>query len=682
ALTVIRAFTLEKRENRRFGEYVDTHRVAGLKAGRLQAQFTPLVAVLVVMGTLLVLGVGGYVAAGYSFGLGFFTIPASTIDIGTLILFLNYLKMFYQPMRDLSKLTTLASNASSGAERIQEILDQAPEVLNVNVAYNGPQRLKGNITFENVVFGYIKDRPILKGISHSIPAGRKIALVGYSGSGKTTLVKMIPRFYEIGQGSVKIDGVDVSQYPLHILRQNISLVLQDSILFEGTIRENIEIGRPGATMEQIVDAARKANIHDMITKLPNGYDTAVREQGSNFSGGQRQRLSIARAILRDAPILILDEPTANLDVEAEAEVMHALNSLITGRTVITISHRLSTLGKVDEIIVMSEGHIVEKGTFKELKRLDGVFSKLLKDQNRSNADSDDDEGETLVVRSVHMKAVKTPIRKQEKVAMGSMQESITSQPTAITSTVSNTDIEKQETPVKQQEKVAVPSMRESITSQPTAVTTAVGNTSSADIGKQETHIMQPVPLEKARVAARKPYKVAMRSMQDSITSQSTIVTPSVNDKPPFNDDDSPTSVMTVVSPAITSITSKMTALIPALSREKGPVSHMEPPAGKRTGQPSGARVHIFMNGKFASEYKLEKLSITIGRYSKSDIQIPSSRVSRYHANLYWRDGAWVLEDADSLNGLTWQGCRVNQMALNNGDRIYLDPDIVLQYIEG
>ncbi len=311
ALTVIRAFTLEKRENTRFGTYVTNHRQAGLRAGKLQSQFTPLVAVLVVIGTILVVGVGGYVAAGNSFDLRIFTIQGSTIDVGTLILFLTYLKMLYQPMRDLSKLTTLTSSASSAAERIQEIFDQAPEVLETNTAYYGPQRLQGNIRFENVFFGYLEEQPVLKGVSLSIPAGRKVALVGSSGSGKTTLAKLIPRFYETLQGVAAIDDVALSQYPLQILRQNISLVLQDSVLFEGTIRENIEIGRPGATMEQVVAAAVQANIHDMISKLPEGYDTVVREGGNNFSAGQRQRLAISRAILRDTPILILDEPTAN-----------------------------------------------------------------------------------------------------------------------------------------------------------------------------------------------------------------------------------------------------------------------------------------------------------------------------------------------------------------------------------
>ena len=267
ALTVIRAFTLEKRENRRFGVHVGSHREAGLRAGRLQAQFTPLVAVLVVFGTISVIGIGGYVAAGNAFNFGFLTINASTIDVGTLILFLTYLKMLYQPMRDLSKLTTLASNASSGAERIQEILDQAPEVIETNVPYDGPQKLQGAITFENVVFGYSKDRNVLKGINLHIPAGRKVALVGYSGSGKTTLVKLIPRFYNVEQGALKIDDLANSLYPLQVLRQNVSVVLQDSVLFEGTIRENIEIGRPEATIEEVMEARTGTGRHGTVSSM-------------------------------------------------------------------------------------------------------------------------------------------------------------------------------------------------------------------------------------------------------------------------------------------------------------------------------------------------------------------------------------------------------------------------------
>jgi len=222
---------------------------------------------------------------------------------------------------------------------------------------------------------------------------------------------LIPRFYDIRHGTLKIDGVDHRMYPLHVLRQNVSVVLQDSVLFEGTVRENLEIGRPGAPLDDIVAAAKKANIHDVILSLPQGYETVVREQGSNFSAGQRQRLAIARAILRDSPILILDEPTANLDVEAEAEVMHALQTLIVGRTVLMISHRLSTLGQVDEIIVLHKGRIAEHGTYKELKAAGGAFAYLLAEQNRYNIVTVDrrEERGRRVVR--HVRQTLRPVRR-------------------------------------------------------------------------------------------------------------------------------------------------------------------------------------------------------------------------------------------------------------------------------
>ncbi len=264
------------------------------------------------------------------------------------------------------------------------MLDQAPEVLDNRAPYYGPSKLRGEITFDNVVFGYTPDRPVLKGINLHIPQGRKIALVGLSGGGKTTLVKLIPRFYQIEQGSLRIDGVDNRMYPLNVLRQNVSMVLQDSVLFEGTLRENIALGKPGASDQEVIEAAKKANIHESIMNDLGGYDRLVREQGKDLSGGQRQRIAIARAILRDAPILILDEPTAALDVESEAEVLHALDKLIVGRTVLMISHRLSTLGNVEEIIVLKDGGIVEQGSFKDLKSKGGVFAGLLEEQNRYN----------------------------------------------------------------------------------------------------------------------------------------------------------------------------------------------------------------------------------------------------------------------------------------------------------
>ena len=265
----------------------------------------------------------------------------------------------------------------------------------MNPSRNGPRRregyrsardMRGDIAYHGVAFGYEEGRPVLTGIDLEVPSGKRIALVGLSGSGKTTLVRLLPRFYEPWAGSITIDGSDIRNYRRDVLRRNISIVLQDSILFEGTIRENIVLNRTNVSEAQLIAAAQQACIHDTIVDMPGGYDARVRELGKNFSSGQRQRIAIARAILRDAPILILDEPTANLDVEAEAEVMRAIDRLTAGRTVIVISHRLSTLGRVDEIAVLEGGRIVERGTYQQLKALGGSFAHLLAEQNRYAAE--------------------------------------------------------------------------------------------------------------------------------------------------------------------------------------------------------------------------------------------------------------------------------------------------------
>jgi ATP-binding cassette subfamily B protein len=386
AITLIKGFTIEDREAMRFTRYVSQGRDDSVSAGELQAQITPVVIFLVSLATAIIIGVGIFVATGNTFSLWFFTIPANAITIGTLTVFLSYLAKLYTPIRSVARLANLGITAATGAERIQEVFDQAPEVTDGPLAYNGPTRLKGDLQCQNVVFGYTPERPVLKGIDLTIPAGSKIGIVGLSGGGKTTLIKLFPRFYEVQQGSVMIDGLDNRLYPLNVVRQNISLVLQDSILFEGTLRDNIALGRPDATDEEIMEAAKKAYIHNTIMMLPDGYNTRVREQGMNFSGGQRQRIAIARAILRDAPILILDEPTASLDVEAEVEVTRALDQLVVSRTVLVVSHRLSTLGNVDEIIVLKDGYIAERGSFQELKRLGGLFSGFLAEQNRYNVE--------------------------------------------------------------------------------------------------------------------------------------------------------------------------------------------------------------------------------------------------------------------------------------------------------
>jgi ATP-binding cassette subfamily B protein len=567
ALTVIKVFTREEREAIRFGKYVDTTRRSGLRAGRLQAQFTPLVGFLVALGTSSVLGVGGYSAAGNPFNFGPVTVQPLSIDIGLLILFMTFLNLMYQPMRDLSKLSTLAGTAAAAAERIQEVLDQAPEVLESQTPYRGPTRLRGEVVFDNVVFGYTSERPVLKGINLQVPVGKKVGLVGLSGGGKTTLVKLIPRFYEVQQGSVRIDGVDNRMYPLSVLRQNVSMVLQDSVLFEGTIAENIALGKPGASPQEIVEAARKANIHDVIMNDLGGYERIVTEQGKDLSGGQRQRVAIARAILRDAPILILDEPTAALDVEAETEVMRALNQLVVGRTVIMISHRLSTLGNVDEIIVLKAGQIAERGSYAELKRSGGVFAALLEEQNRYNLEKIEEQN-----RYNLQKAGSQSILRSAFVPLEVVGDYVTRQ------------------------QILPPTV--------------------------------PMPGDLPAWQAGVPAAMAQPATGDRNRGQ--------------------------LAPGAAPI---------AVQEQKAPP----------------AEITIEVDGQLVTRRMLNKPVMTIGRLAANDIQISSPRVSRTHAKIFASNGAWVIEDAESLNGLVYQGDRVDRLTLKPGDRVFLATRVLLQY---
>ena len=597
ALILIKVFTREVRESMRFGIYVDKNKRERLRAGWLQAQFTPLVALLLILGTATVIGVGGYVANGYAFHVGPLSIAAESVDVGTLILFLTFLKQLYQPMRDLSKLATLATTAASGAERIQEVLDQAPEVKEPLLpgSYMGQQRLRGEIAFEHVMMEYLPGAPVLKGINLHINPGKKIGLVGLSGGGKTTLVKLLPRFYEIGQGVIKIDGTDIRNYPLDMLRNNISMVLQDSVLFAGTVAENIAFGQPAASLEDIMEAAKKANIHEVIENLPDGYQTLVSEQGENFSGGQRQRLAIARAILRDAPILILDEPTAALDVEAEIEVMRALDQLIIGRTVIVISHRLSTLGNVDEILVMENGVIAERGTFRELKRRRGTFARLLEEQNRYNLDRDEDDESIL-----HLSFAAMSLR-----------------------------------PATLQ-----PAMQPDMPAVAHGAAMRFPSLSSATLPSIPA-ISQLSEVASRRASGPLPRVTIAASDQES---------------------------------------KRQTARQKDNGDEQGATAANEPKQ-RQADRPVEAHVLVEVDGETVKTYRLAKSIMTIGRFPTSDIQIASQRVSRLHAILGWKHGAWVLEDAQSLNGLSCQGQRIDQLALVNGDRVYLDSTIVLEYEE-
>jgi subfamily B ATP-binding cassette protein MsbA len=283
--------------------------------------------------------------------------------------------MFFKPVQDIATMTNTIAQASVGVERVRAILD-ADAVIPDRADGLEPATLRGLIEFEHVSFGYDAACPVLRDVSFTIQPGQLVGFVGPTGSGKSTVVSLIPRFYDADSGSIKIDGVDVRDYKLHELRKHIGFVLQETVLFRGTIRDNIAYGHPRATEDEIVQAAKLANAHEFISRMPNGYDSAVGERGLTPSGGQRQRIGIARAIIRDNPILILDEPTAALDTESEQLVVEALERLMKGRTVITIAHRLSTIRDANDIIVLKDGVVAENGTHQELLALGGVYAGL------------------------------------------------------------------------------------------------------------------------------------------------------------------------------------------------------------------------------------------------------------------------------------------------------------------
>jgi ABC-type multidrug transport system fused ATPase/permease subunit len=298
---------------------------------------------------------------------------------GALIVFLSYLTQFFKPVKDLATITNQIAQTAVGVERVRGILDAdiiIPEIANAV----DPQAFRGEIEFEDVAFAYASDAPVLQRVSFTIEPGQMVGIVGATGGGKSTIVSLIPRFYDPTAGQVKIDGVDIRQYKLQSLRNQIGYVLQETVLFRGTIRDNIAYGRAGATQDEIVEAAKLANADEFIVRMPHGYDTLVGDRGDTLSGGQRQRIGIARAIIRNNPILILDEPTAALDTESERAVIEALDRLMRGRTVITIAHRLSTIRNCDKILVLKDGVVAEEGTHDELLALGGVYADLYRAQ--------------------------------------------------------------------------------------------------------------------------------------------------------------------------------------------------------------------------------------------------------------------------------------------------------------
>jgi subfamily B ATP-binding cassette protein MsbA len=298
---------------------------------------------------------------------------------GTLTVYLAYLAKFFKPVKDLASTTSTIAQATVALERVRTILS-ADEVVSDRTDAVEFSRAKGGITFEHVAFSYEDNAPVLRDVSFSIAPGQVVGIVGPTGSGKSTVMSLIPRFYDPMAGRVLLDGTDVTTIKLAALRAQIGFVLQETVLFRGTIRENIAYGRPEATDEEIVAAAKIANADEFIKNMPNGYDSIVGERGDTLSGGQRQRIGIARAVIRNSPIMILDEPTAALDTESEQVVIEALRRLMKGRTVIMIAHRLSTISEADKIVVLKDGCVAEQGSNDELITLGGVYAELYRIQ--------------------------------------------------------------------------------------------------------------------------------------------------------------------------------------------------------------------------------------------------------------------------------------------------------------
>ena len=305
---------------------------------------------------------------------GGWLIAHGKMAVSDLAMYALYIGIFISPIQILVELTEMMQKGMSGFRRFLDVVETEPEIVDAADART-LSNVKGNVCYENVSFHYSDDdTPVLEHVSFEIPAGKSIALVGPSGSGKTTICSLLPRFYDVTGGRVTIDGIDVRKLTLESLRNQIGLVQQDVYLFCGSIKDNIAYGRPDATMEEIVDAARKANIHDFIMELPEGYDTFVGERGTRLSGGQKQRISIARVFLKNPPVLILDEATSALDNESERYIQKSLEELAKDRTTITIAHRLSTIRNADEILVVAENGIAERGTHEELLNQGGIYA--------------------------------------------------------------------------------------------------------------------------------------------------------------------------------------------------------------------------------------------------------------------------------------------------------------------
>jgi subfamily B ATP-binding cassette protein MsbA len=367
SMRVVKAYGREQLEEQHLKDASQAAVDAALKARRIKSLLSPVVTVVVSLCTGFVLYRGAML------------ILTDRMTIGALTVFLSYLSKFFKPVQDLAKMTNSIAQAAVAIERVQTIL-VADEMTPEKPDARDPKAVKGEITFEKVAFAYKPESPVLKEITFKIEPGQLVGFVGATGGGKSTVASLIPRFYDATSGRVLIDGTDVRDYKLKGLRDQVGCVLQDTVLFAGTIADNIAYGRPGATREEVVEAAKLANADEFISRMSKGYDSEVGERGMTLSGGQRQRIGIARAIIRNSPILILDEPTAALDTESEKIVMDALERLMKGRTAIAIAHRLSTIKDAHKIVVFKDGFVHEQGTHAELLRQNGLYAELYRIQ--------------------------------------------------------------------------------------------------------------------------------------------------------------------------------------------------------------------------------------------------------------------------------------------------------------